>query len=212
MKPTASQLRALSKRDPAMGALIRRVVPFPDFPQEGGQARFTHFESLARSITYQLVSTAAASTIWRRACALGHSRGFPKVDEVLRMSVNDFRSAGLSGNKALAIIDLAGRCADGRLNLRSLSRRPDEEVIEQLIAVRGIGEWTAQMFLLFKLGRPDIMAPGDMAIQEAVRRLDGLDERPKPRELKIRAEAWAPLRSVACWALWRSLDLKPAGK
>lgn len=210
MKVPPAALRALARRDPAMGALIKRVVPFPDFPKEGPQAGFTHYEALARSITYQQVSTAAAATIWKRACRLGAARGFPKAHEVLAMNEDELRAPGLSRNKVLAIRDLAERCEDGRLRLRSVARRSDAEVLVELVRVRGIGEWTAQMFLLFKLGRLDIMAPGDLAIQEGLKRLDGLDERPKPRELAQRAEVWAPLRSVACWALWRSLTLEPS--
>ncbi|MFT7484922.1 MAG: DNA-3-methyladenine glycosylase II [Candidatus Paceibacteria bacterium] len=207
MKVTPRELKALQRRDPALGKLLKRVPAFPNFPAEGGQSQFTHYEALARSITYQQVSTSAAATIWKRASRLGNSRGFPKTHEVLAMSMEEMRAPGLSRNKVLAIKDLADHCEDGRLSLRSVARRSDAEVIEELVRVRGIGEWTAQMFLLFKLGRLDIMAPGDMALQEGMRRMDSLKDRPKPRELALRAEVWAPLRSVASWVLWRSLDL-----
>ncbi len=208
MKVSAPGLRALSERDPRLGALLRRVPRFPDFPADGPARGFTHYEALARSITFQQVSTAAATTIWRRASRLGNSRGFPRAHEVLAMEIEELRSAGLSRNKVLAIRDLAERCEDGRLRLRSVSRLSDEQAIESLVSVRGIGEWTAQMFLLFKLGRADIMAPGDLALQEGMRRLDRLKERPGPAALAQRAEVWAPLRSVASWALWRSLELE----
>lgn len=203
MRPTPAQLRALGRRDPKMGALVRRVERFPDFPREGSEGGLSHFASLARAITYQQLAGKAAATIWGRACRLGTGRGFPRPEELLEIPEADLRGAGLSRNKMLAIQDLARHCTEGRLRLRSISRRPDEEVIEELVQVRGIGEWTAQMFLMFKLGRLDVMAPGDLGLQEGLRRLDGLEERPGPRELAERSECWAPLRSVASWALWR---------
>ena len=94
----------------------------------------------------------------------------------------------------------------GALPLASIGRRADEEVVERLIEVRGVGPWTAQMFLMFRLGRLDVLAPGDLGLQEGLRRLDGLEERPTPRELEARGQAWAPLRSVASWVLWRLSD------
>ncbi len=203
MKPSAAQRTALARRDPKMGALVKRVEAFPDFPAEGTEKRLSHFACLARAITFQQLAGKAAATIWGRACALGTGRGFPNPEELLRLSMEDLRGAGLSRNKALAIQDLALHCSDGRLRLRSISRRSDAQVIEELVRVRGIGEWTAQMFLLFKLGRGDVMAPGDLGLQEGLRRLDGLQERPTPKQLQERAMLWSPLRSVACWALWR---------
>jgi DNA-3-methyladenine glycosylase II len=202
MRPTRSQLNALERRDPKMGALVKRVEPFPDYP-EGADRRISHFTSLARAITYQQLAGKAAATIWGRACALGSGRGLPTADEFLKIPMEDLRAAGLSRNKSLAIQDLATQCTDGRLRLRSIARRTDDEVIEQLVRVRGIGEWTAQMFLLSKLGRADVMAPGDLGLQEGLRKLDGLTERPTPKQLHERAAIWSPVRSVCCWALWR---------
>lgn len=207
MKVTPAQLRALKRRDPRLGSYIERVDRFPNFPA-GDYKRLTHFESLARSITYQQLSGKAAGTIWKRVCALGDSRGFPKPAELLDMEEEVLRGAGLSHNKWLALRDLAERHLDGRLSLRSVARRPDEEVIDELVAVRGIGVWTAQMFLMFKLGRLDVMAPGDLGLQEGMKRLDELGERPTPKELEARAQDWAPLRSVASWTLWRLLELE----
>ena len=116
------------------------------------------------------------------------------------------RGAGLSRSKLRAIRDLAERTESGDLKLRSLSRLTDEEVADQLTAVWGIGEWSAQMFLLFHLGRLDIFAPGDLGLQEGIRILDGLEERPTPSAASQRAQVWAPLRSVASWYLWRLKD------
>jgi DNA-3-methyladenine glycosylase II len=199
-------LRALSRRDPRLGAWLRRVPPLPDFPRGGPNARATHYQALARSITYQQLSGKAAGTIWRRASSLGAGGGFPAAAELLKLSMEELRGAGLSRNKVLALQDLAQRCEDGRLRLRSIGRHGDEEVIEELCQVRGIGVWTAQMFLLFKLGRLDVLAPGDLGLQEGLRVLDGLAVRPTPVELAARGEVWAPLRSVASWTLWRLLE------
>lgn len=207
MRPTPAQLRALARRDPVLGRLLKHVARMPDFPREGPREIGSHYASLARSITYQQITGKAAGTIWRRVCALTPGRRFPRAAEFLELSEGLLRGAGLSRNKILAVRDLAQRCEDGRLKLRSIARLSDGEVIERLVEVRGIGAWTAQMFLLFRLGRLDVMAPGDLALQEGVRRLDGLAERPTPRELEARAEVWAPLRSVASWALWRASEL-----
>ena len=141
--------------------------------------------------------------------ALAAGRGFPTAAEILELPDERLRAAGLSGNKLLSLRDLAERSLDGRLRLRSLGRFDDETVIEELIAVRGIGRWTAQMFLMFRLGRLDVMAPDDLGLQEGMKRLDGLAARPRPKELAARAEDWAPLRSVASWVLWRLTEEPP---
>jgi len=203
----ARALRDLRARDPRLAAALRRVPPLPDFPNEAPHGRHTHYEALARAIVFQQLSTKAAQTIWGRASALGERGRFPRAPELLALAPEALRAAGISGNKALALRDLAERVDDGRLRLPSIGRRDDEAVIEELIQVRGIGRWTAQMFLMFKLGRLDVMAPDDLGLQEGLRRLDGLEERPAPRALAERAEAWAPLRSVASWTLWRVLEL-----
>ena len=106
----------------------------------------------------------------------------------------------------LALRDLATRSLDGSLRLRGLHRLDDEAIVERLVEVRGIGPWSVHMFLMFRLGRLDVIAPGDLGLQEGLRRLDGLSERPGPRELAARAEVWSPLRSVASWVLWRLAD------
>jgi DNA-3-methyladenine glycosylase II len=120
------------------------------------------------------------------------------------------RAAGLSRNKLRALQDLAEKVETGDLKLRKLSRHDDEEVVRQLTSVWGIGRWSAQMFLLFHLGRPDVFAPGDLGLQEGIRILDGLKEKPKPPEALDRAQIWAPLRSVASWYLWRLVDQRRA--
>jgi len=202
--PTPAQLRALARRDPALGKAMKGHEPFPGFPVPGEYR--SHHEALARSIVYQQLAGAAAGTIWTRVCALTPGRHFPRPPELLKLSEKKLRGAGLSGNKYLSLRDLAGRVAAGDLPLTRISRWEDERISEALVEVRGIGPWTAQMFMIFRLGRLDVMAPGDLGLQEGLRILDGLKERPAPKELARRAQAWEPLRSVACWFLWRLAD------
>ncbi|MEO0659931.1 MAG: DNA-3-methyladenine glycosylase 2 family protein [Planctomycetota bacterium] len=199
--PTPAELAALTRRDPALGTARRRVAPFPVFPVRGQYD--SHFHALARSIVFQQLAGAAARTIHDRVRALTPGPRFPTARDVEGLSDAALRGAGLSRGKLAALRDLSERSLDGRLRLRSLARLEDEEIIDELVEVRGIGRWTAQMFLMFRLGRRDVLAPDDLGLQEGLRRLDGLAERPKPRELAARGEVWAPLRSVASWVLWR---------
>ena len=202
--PSSAQVRALARRDPAMGRAIKRLEPFPGFPIPGEHR--SHYEALARAIVFQQLAGAAASTIWNRVCALTPGKGLPRAPELLALKEKSLRGAGLSGNKYLSLRDLATRVDEGNLQLARMSRWQDERIIETLTEVRGIGPWTAQMFLLFRLGRLNVMAPEDLGLQEGLRLLDGLAERPTSRELGLRAEVWEPLCSVASWYLWRLVD------
>jgi 3-methyladenine DNA glycosylase/8-oxoguanine DNA glycosylase len=181
------------------------LAPYPGFPA-AQHAQGTYYESLARAIVYQQLAGAAAATIHGRVCALSGSRRFPSAARFLAIEDRALRSAGLSAGKLAALRDLAARCADGRLRLAPLARKSDEEIVTALTEVRGIGVWTAQMFLLFRLGRLDVLASGDLGVQEGLRLLDGRAERPGAREVEARGERWRPLASVACWALWRLVD------
>ncbi|MHC4844739.1 MAG: DNA-3-methyladenine glycosylase family protein [Planctomycetota bacterium] len=185
---------------------MKRTEPYPGFPRKGTPGGESHYAHLARSILYQQLAGKAAATIHGRVCALTPGRGFPRPPDLLRLSDARLRSAGLSGNKLAALRDLASRVVSGDLKLASISRLSDERVIDRLVEVRGIGVWTAQMFLMFRLGRLDVMPAGDLGVQEGLKRLDGLDERPAPATVLERAEVWAPLRSVAAWHLWRLSD------
>ena len=191
----------LRRRDPVLARAMARVAPFPDFPIRADAD--SHFHSLAKAIVHQQLSTKAAGTIHGRVRALSPGRRFPTPPQILELPDAHLRGAGLSRAKTAAIQDLATKTLDGSLGLRTIARYSDEEVIEILTQVRGVGVWSAQMFLLFRLGRQDIMAGGDLGLQEGLRVLDGLSERPGPKELEQRAEVWAPLRSVASWVLWR---------
>lgn len=166
----------------------------------------SHFHALARSILHQQLAGKAAATIHGRVRALTPGSRFPRPEQLLELPDGLLRGAGVSGSKIAALRDLAGRVESKQLRLRGLSARSDEHIIEELTAVRGIGVWTAQMFLMFRLGRLDVLPVGDLGVQEGLRRLDGLEERPRPAEVGERGEVWKPLRSVASWILWRLAD------
>ncbi|MFO1009292.1 MAG: DNA-3-methyladenine glycosylase 2 family protein [Planctomycetota bacterium] len=206
MRPTPAELRALARRDPALGRWLRALPRFPGFPDERNPRQRSHWDALTSAIVYQQLSTKAATTIWQRASALTPGARFPSAMELLELEDSALRGAGLSRAKVAALRDLAERVASGALPLRSIGRLSDDDVVERLVEVRGIGEWSAQMFLLFRLGRLDVFAPGDLGLQEGVRLLDERTERPTPKELEARAETWRPLRSVACWTLWRLVE------
>lgn len=208
-QPTKSQLSQLWRRDPALARVAKRLPPYPGFPDSPTRARESHFVSLARAIIYQQLSGKAAATIFRRACATTPGAAFPRPLEWLALAPDTVRACGISSAKARALEDLATRAVDGRLGLRTAARVADEALIERLIAVRGIGVWSAQMFLMFKLGRLDVLPSADLGIQEGLRLLDGLAERPSPKEVEARGARWRPLASVAAWYLWRLTDKKP---
>lgn len=206
MKPTRAQLRALAERDPRLGAVLPELPRFPELPDLAGPRWRTHASALAASIVWQQLSGKAASTIWHRVCALTPGRGFPTARELCALPDDALRGAGLSRNKVLALRDLAQRIERRELPLARLARMSDAEVVERLVEVRGIGVWSAQMFLLFRLGRLDVLASGDLGVQEGLRILDRLERRPTAREVEARAAAWRPLASVGCWAMWRLVD------
>jgi 3-methyladenine DNA glycosylase/8-oxoguanine DNA glycosylase len=184
---------------------MKSLPAFPGFP-DGPTKRLSHWHSLARAIVFQQLAGNAAATIFKRTCALTSGSGLAKPKDFLELPEDLLRSAGLSGNKALALIDLAQHIHDGRLKVRGLIHRSDQEVIDLLTDVRGIGPWTAQMFLIFKLGRLDVLPIADLGVQEGLRLLDGLKDRPTARQLEERGAAWAPLRSVASWMMYRLVD------
>jgi len=205
MQPTTSQMAALRRRDPVLARALRDLEPYPGFPSASAR-RGTHWESLARAIVFQQLAGAAASAIHRRVCALTPGPRFPRPEELLALDDATLRGAGLSGGKLAALRDLAERLVDGRLSLRGVGRLPDDAIVERLVTVRGIGVWSAQMFLLFRLGRLDVMPSGDLGVREGVRLLDGLAERPSPAAVEERGARWAPLRSVGAWAMWRLVE------
>jgi DNA-3-methyladenine glycosylase II len=196
-----SARRHLAKADPTLGALIKRIGPC----QLHAVAPRDPFEALCMSIASQQLSVKAAATIFGRFCDLFPPDRKPAPERVMRLSDDQIRAAGFSRPKAAFIKDLAARVLDGRLDLAALKKQPDEEVMRQLVAVKGIGRWTAEIFLMFSLGRPDIFPADDLGLMNAVQRAYGLRKRPDAKRLRTLAETWRPHRSVAAGYLWQSL-------
>lgn len=200
--------RVLMRRDPILREAIKRIGPC----RMAERQRKDHLTALVGAIVSQQLSTKAAATIFGRFVALfgdGHIPGAAAIDAI---SDAQLRSVGFSGQKVAYLRDLCARIADGRLDLEALDALGDEAVVERLTAVKGFGRWTAEMFLMFRLHRPDVLPAGDLGIVNAIRRLYGMRVRPKPdRILKI-GEAWRPYRSVASWYLWQTLRNEPLAR
>ena len=167
------------------------------------------WKALSSSIIGQQVSVHAARAIRGRFAAIVPEKDFPLPADVLGASDEVLRAAGLSGNKVLSLRDLAAHFEAGKINSRKLGKMDDEEVIATLIPVRGIGRWTAEMFLLFSLGREDVLAVDDLGLRNAMKKIYDLPEVPKPDAMREIAAPWQPYRSIASWYLWRSLDNEP---
>ena len=164
------------------------------------------FSSLAESIVYQQLNGKAAATIFQRFADLA---GEPLTPQgILKLSDEQLRGVGLSKQKSAYLKDLAVKTAAGLLDFARLPALPDEEVIEHLTQVKGIGEWTAHMFLMFSLRRQNVLPTGDYGIQVAMKKHYKKRKLPKPKDMQKIARAWEPYRSVACWYMWRSLDIK----
>jgi DNA-3-methyladenine glycosylase II len=190
----------LKKCDPVLREIIERVGPFRM------QYAVPEFASLAEAIVYQQLNGKAAETIFNRFAGLA---GNPLTPEgILKLSDEQLRSVGLSKQKSAYLKDLAAKTAAGMLDFSKLSELPDEEVIQRLTQVKGIGVWTAHMFLMFSLRRPNVLPTGDYGVQMAVKKHYRKRKLPKPKDMEKIARAWEPYRSVACWYMWRSLDIK----
>ena len=190
----------LKKSDPVLSAIIERV----------GACRMEfsppEFHSLAEAIVYQQLNGKAAVTIFNRFAALA---GDPVMPEgILKLTDAQLRSAGLSKQKSSYLKDMAQRAARGDLDFSRLPEMNDEEVIKHLTQVKGVGVWTAHMFLMFTLKRPNVLPTGDYGIQMAMKKHYKKRKMPKPAQMEKIARSWDPYRSVACWYLWRSLDIK----
>jgi DNA-3-methyladenine glycosylase II len=165
------------------------------------------YESLLEAIVYQSISGKAAATIYARIKALGSNGLCPTPAEILAVSVQRLREAGLSGAKAAAMKDLAQKTIDGVVpTLEAAGLLSDEELVERLVTVRGIGAWTVEMFLIFRLGRPDVLPIHDYGVQKGFALAYGKKEIPKPRELAAFGERWRPYRTVASWYMWRAVE------
>jgi DNA-3-methyladenine glycosylase II len=197
MKKALTHLKAA---DPILATLIERVGPYRINYDEPA------FASLAEAIVYQQLHGKAAATIFKRLTDL---TGLPLTPQgILKLSDEQLRGVGLSKQKLSYLRDLAAKTHSGELEFRGLAELSDEEVIKLLTQVKGIGVWTAHMFLMFALRRPNVLPTGDLGIQMAIRRHYRKRNLPKPKQMEKLARCWEPYRSVACWYLWRSMDIK----
>jgi DNA-3-methyladenine glycosylase II len=199
-----SHLRAC---DPALAAIIDRVGPYRLVLRKDG----THFDYVVRCIIGQQLSGKAAQTIYQRLLELYGGRR-PAPAELLKTRDGDLRAVGLSGRKVEYVKELAARAHGREIAIERLHEMADEEVMETLVRVRGIGRWTAQMVLMFRLGRADILPELDLGVQKAAQRLFRMRKLPTPEKLRRMGAKWAPYRTYAAWYLWRSLELPDEAK
>ena len=197
----AQAARYLQKHDPVMRSVIGRVGPC-ELPR-----RRSYFAMLVRSIVSQQISTAAARTIHGRLREL-LSPGTVTADKILAVSPEQLRRVGLSRQKTSYLIDLANKAQCGEIRFARFSRMSDEEIVQELVQVRGIGRWTVEMLLIFSLGRLDVLPCDDLGVQKAIRQLYELDALPNKSQCLTIAEPWRPYASVASWYCWRSLELE----
>jgi DNA-3-methyladenine glycosylase II len=190
----------LKNSDPVISCIIERVGPCR---MEFGPPEF---HSLAEAIIYQQLNGKAAGTIFKRFAALAGDPVTPQ--RVLKLSGAQMRSVGLSKQKSSYLKDMAWRAVAGELDLSSLPEMADDEVIKHLTQVKGVGVWTAQMFLMFMLRRPNVLPTGDYGIRMAIKKHYNKRQLPTPAQMERIARPWEPYRSVACWYLWKSLDVK----
>lgn len=195
----------LRGKDRRLAKFIERVGPFRLRPAE----LQSPFDALMESIVYQQLTAKAASTIFNRVLALFHPRRVPRPQDIVGISDEKLRGAGLSRSKAAALKDLAAKAMDGTVpaTARALEKLSDAEIVERLTAVRGIGPWTVEMLLIFRLARPDVLPATDYGVRKGFARIRGAKELPSAKELLAYGERWRPYRSVASWYLWRVLDL-----
>ncbi len=200
----------LGRRDRKLGAWMKRIGYLE--PQPGWRQSFDPVDALARAILYQQLSGKAASTIVGRVeAAIGSTR--LHFDTLGRIDDPGLRACGVSGNKSLALRDLAMREANGEIpSLRQMSVMHQDDIVAALVPVRGIGRWTVEMMLMFRLGRPDVLPIDDLGIRKGAQRVDKLDAMPTPKELLARGERWGPYRSYASQYLWRIADFGAEAK
>jgi DNA-3-methyladenine glycosylase II len=199
-------MQALSRADRHLARVIRRIGSFPTKKRKPQHP----FASLLQAIVYQQIAGKAAEAIFGRVKALGDS-GFPTPEEILRAPKTKLRRAGLSRQKIAAVKDLAAKTLDGTVPpLAKIRRMSEEEIHERLTQVHGIGEWSVQMFLMSRLGRPDVLPAHDLGIRKGFQIVYGHKEAPKPQVILEYGERWRPYRSIASWYLWRAADEMPA--
>lgn len=208
---SAKARKTLAAADPTMGALIERIGPIDiatRLQRRQEERPNDAYGALLRAIVGQQLSTKAARTIYLRVLDLFDGKT-PSPEQLLGAGEEDLRAAGLSGRKTEYVRDLASHVLDGELELDRLGELSDEEVIEEIVAVRGLGQWTAEMFLLFHLERPDVLSGGDLGIRKAIQIEYGLGEMPPPKRVIEIGGPWRPHRSLASLYLWESLAAVP---
>ena len=206
---TIDPTQHLAQADPVMRRLIRQIGPF----ELQLNARRPPFETLARAIAYQQLNGTAAETILRRFVALFPGEKFPTPDSLLTKSEEALRSVGFSRAKVAALRDLAAKTQDGTVPMARVIRKLDDDaIVARLTQVRGVGRWTAEMLLIFQLGRPDVLPADDFSVREGFRVAYGLLTLPKPKELIQHGECWRPYRTAAAWYLWRAADRAKAAQ
>jgi DNA-3-methyladenine glycosylase II len=194
---------ALAAKDERLARLIEETVEF----QIELESIDSPYEALMESITYQSISGKAAATIFARIKALGTNGRAPTPQEMLKLRPQKLRKAGLSGAKVLAMKDLAQKTIDGVVpTLEQAQKMSDEELVERLVSVRGIGAWTVEMFLIFRLGRPDVLPIHDLGVKKGWSVTYGKKRMPKPKELLAFGERWRPYRTLASWYMWRAFE------
>ena len=190
-----------------MGRLIRAIGPCTLEPEP----RRTPFESLVRAVAHQQLHGRAAETILGRFLARFPGRRFPKPSDLEDITDAELRGFGFSASKAAALRDIAAKALEGTIpSSRGIRGLPDEEIIARLSACRGVGRWTVEMLLIFKLGRPDVLPVDDFGVREGFRVTYGHETQPRPRELLAFGERWRPFRTTAAWYLWRAADAAKA--
>jgi DNA-3-methyladenine glycosylase II len=205
---TDQAMRDLCRADGRLAKVIRKIGSFPNQRRKSQHP----YAVLLKAIVYQQLAGKAAAAIFGRVTALG-ANGFPTPEEIMALDETKLRGAGLSRQKIAAVKDLAARTMDGTVpNLKEIRRMSEEEILERLTRVRGIGEWSVQMFLMSQLGRPDILPIQDYGIRKGFQNVYGLDDVPKPKAVLEHGERWRPYRSIASWYLWRAADQKSAKK
>lgn len=203
---TPEALAYLRKKDKVMGKLIKQIGPCTLDPD----TKRSPFESLVRAIAHQQLHGVAAEKILGRFIDLFPGKRFPTAKNITEVDDETLRGVGFSGAKVLAIRDIAAKTLDGTVpKAGEIHLLPDEEIIERLTSIRGVGRWTVEMLLIFKLGRPDVLPVDDFGVREGYKLTYGLDEQPKPKALAAIGEKWQPYRTTAAWYLWRAAD---AGK
>ncbi len=199
----AEATRHLSAKDEKLAALIAETTPFR-IETDGSESPY---EVLLESIAYQSISGKAAATIFGRIKALGSNGRPPSPEQMLKLRKPVLRKAGLSGAKILAMKDLARKTLEGVVPTHEEAlAMSDEELVERLISVRGIGAWTVEMFLIFRLGRPDVLPIHDLGVKKGWAVAYGKKRMPKPKELLAFGERWRPYRTVASWYMWRAFE------